>query len=53
MLNFIIEKFDCNLEQMVYVQRLFMSIIKETLEEYGEKAEFLRELSLFLLRRDR
>jgi geranylgeranyl diphosphate synthase type II len=25
----------------------------ETLEEYGEKAEFLRQLSMFLLRRDR
>ena len=35
MLNFIIEKFDCNLEQMVYVQRLFMSIIKEIIEQYG------------------
>lgn len=35
MLNFIIEVFNCPLEQMVYTQRLFMSIIKETLEEYG------------------
>ena len=37
MLNFIIEIFNCPLEQMVYTQRLFMSIIKETLEEYGLK----------------
>lgn len=37
MLNFIIEIFNCPLEQMVYAQRLFMSIIKETLEEYGLK----------------
>ena len=37
MLNFIIEKFDCSLECMVYLQRLFMSIIKETLEEKGLK----------------
>ena len=35
MLNFIIEIFNCPLEQMVYTQRLFMSIIKETIEEYG------------------
>ncbi len=37
MLNFIIEQFNCPLEQMVWVQRLFMSIIKETLEKYGAK----------------
>ena len=37
MLNFIIEKFDCELEQMVWMQRLFMSIIKECLEEFGAK----------------
>ena len=37
MLNFIIEKFDSDLEQMVWVQRLFMSIIKEKLEDYGAK----------------
>ena len=35
MINFIIEKFECNLEQMVWAQRLFMSIIKEVIEEYG------------------
>lgn len=35
MLNFIIEQFNCSLEQMVWTQRLFMSIIKEKLEEYG------------------
>lgn len=35
MLNFIIEIFNCPLEQMVYTQRLFMSIIKEVIEEYG------------------
>ena len=35
MLNFIIEIFGCPLEQMVWTQRLFMSIIKESLEEYG------------------
>ena len=33
MLNFIIEIFDCPLEQMVWTQRLFMSIIKEVLGE--------------------
>lgn len=33
MLNFIIEQFDCTLEQMVFAQRLFISIIKEVLEE--------------------
>ncbi len=32
MLNFIIEEFNLPLEQMVYVQRLFISIIKETIE---------------------
>lgn len=37
MLNFIIEQFNLPLEQMVYAQRLFMSIIKETLESYGKK----------------
>ena len=37
MLNFIIEKFDCSLECMVYLQRLFMSIIKEVLENKGIK----------------
>ena len=36
MLNFIIEQFDVPLEQMVYNQRLFVSIIKETVEEYGK-----------------
>jgi len=36
MLNFIIEQFDVPLEQMVYNQRLFVSIIKETIEEYGK-----------------
>lgn len=35
MLNFIIEQFNVSLELMVYAQRLFVSIIKETLEEYG------------------
>ena len=35
MLNFIFEIFGCPLEQMVWTQRLFMSIIKESLEEYG------------------
>jgi len=35
MLNFIIEIFNCPLEQMVFAQRLFMSIIKEKLEENG------------------
>ena len=37
MLNFIIEKFNCELESMVYTQRLFMSIIKEALESRGIK----------------
>lgn len=35
MLNFIIEIFNCPLEQMVYTQRLFMSIVKEVIEDYG------------------
>ena len=35
MLNFIIEQFNVPLEQMVFNQRLFISIIKETLEEYN------------------
>ena len=35
MLNFIIEIFEIPLIQMVYIQRLFMSIIKETLENRG------------------
>ncbi len=33
MLNFIIEEFNIPLEQMVYIQRLFISIIKETIEK--------------------
>lgn len=37
MLNFIIECFDCSLSEMVWRQRLFMSIIKETLEQYGKQ----------------
>ncbi len=37
MLNFIIECFDFSLEQMVWAQRLFVSIIKETLEAHGIK----------------
>ena len=37
MLNFIIEQFALPLEQMVYAQRLFMTIIKETLEKRGIK----------------
>ena len=37
MLNFIIEQFNVPLEQMVYNQRLFISIIKEVLEEYNIK----------------
>lgn len=41
MLNFIIEQFNVPLEQMVYAQRLFISIIKETLEKRGQKV--LRE----------
>ena len=35
MVNFIIEQFNCSLEQMVWTQRLFISIIKEVLEEYN------------------
>ena len=35
MLNFIIECFDFTLEQMVWAQRLFISIIKEVVESYG------------------
>lgn len=35
MVNFIIEIFNCSLEQMVWIQRLFMSIIKEILENKG------------------
>ena len=34
MLNFIIERFDINLFSMVALQRLFISIIKEVLEQY-------------------
>lgn len=37
MLNFIIEDFEIGLYHMVAVQRLFICIIKETLEEYGIK----------------
>lgn len=37
MLNFIIECFDISLIAMVYSQRLFVSIIKEVLEEYNIK----------------
>ncbi len=37
MLNFIIECFDCTLSEMVWRQRLFVSIIKECLEKYGKK----------------
>ncbi len=36
MLNFIIECFDCSLSEMVYRQRLFVAVIKETLEKYGK-----------------
>ena len=39
MLNFIIEQYNLPLEQMVYAQRLFMSIIKETLESQGKKVQ--------------
>ena len=35
MLNFIIEQFDIDLTAMVVAQRLFISIIKDVLEEYG------------------
>lgn len=37
MLNFIIEQYNLSLEQMVYAQRLFISIIKEVIEEYNIK----------------
>ena len=37
MVNFIIEKFNSSLEEMVWVQRLFISIIKEVLESYNVK----------------
>jgi len=36
MLNFIIEMFNVPLEQMVWTQRLFVSIIKEVLEKHGK-----------------
>ncbi len=36
MLNFIIECFDCTLSEMVWRQRLFISIIKECLEKMGK-----------------
>ncbi len=39
MLNFIIEDFEANLAHMVSNQRLFICIIKETLEEYGIKTK--------------
>ncbi|MBR2069526.1 MAG: DUF366 family protein [Candidatus Gastranaerophilales bacterium] len=39
MLNFIIEQFDINLYGMVFAQRLFISIIKEVLEEYNVKTK--------------
>ncbi len=39
MLNFIIEQFNVPLEQMVYNQRLFISIIKEVLESYNIKTK--------------
>ena len=35
MLNFIIENFSLDLSEMVHRQRLFISIIKETLEDMG------------------
>lgn len=35
MANFIIEVFNSNLEEAIYRQRLFISIIKETLEDMG------------------
>ena len=35
MLNFIIENFNSTLEQMVWIQRLFISIIKECIENRG------------------
>lgn len=37
MVNFIIERYNLPLEQMVVEQRLFISIIKEVLESYGAK----------------
>ncbi len=39
MLNFIIEQYDISLYGMVYAQRLFVSIIKESLEKRGIKIE--------------
>jgi len=39
MLNFIIEQFDTTLYTMVGLQRLFISIIKEIIEEYGHKVK--------------
>ncbi len=39
MLNFIIEQFDISLTAMVYAQRLFISIIKEVLEDYNIKVK--------------
>ncbi len=37
MINFIIEQYDITLLGMVFAQRLFVSIIKEVLEEYNVK----------------
>lgn len=37
MVNFIIEQYNITLEEMVCLQRLFISIIKDILEEYGAK----------------
>ena len=39
MLNFIIEQFDIDLTAMVLAQRLFISIIKDALEEYNVKVK--------------
>ncbi len=39
MLNFIIEQFDISLITMVYIQRLFISIIKDVIEDYGATVE--------------
>ena len=39
MLNFIIEQYDISLIGMVYAQRLFVSIIKEVLEEHNIKVQ--------------
>ena len=39
MLNFIIEQFEVDLITMVYIQRLFISIIKEAIEKYGSIVE--------------